>query len=168
VSTAKRVCFEMGQGDGQSIKVSGKKGNLVAYKTRYESAGLGTETNLLFATDGILLQEIQDDLLLRKYSVLVLDETHERNLNTDVLIGLLSAAIELRKKASEEDESLVPLKLVLMSATLRVEDFTKNKNLFALNPPALIRVPGRTFPVTVHHSKMTELDDYGKSNLSIY
>ena len=171
VSTAKRVCYEMGHGDGQSIRNNSKNnkgdgrggtGNLVGYKTRYESAGVGSNTNLLFATDGILLQEIQDDLLLRKYSVIILDETHERNLNTDVLIGLLSLALPLRKKAAEEDMNLVPLKLVLMSATLRVEDFTKNTKLFPSCTPAVIRVPGRTFPVTIHHSKVTELEDYGK------
>ena len=83
VSTAKRVCFEMGKGDGQSIVAPGDraKGNLVAYQTRYETAGLGEKTAVKFMTDGILLQEIQSDLLLRKYSVIVLDECHERNLN---------------------------------------------------------------------------------------
>jgi ATP-dependent RNA helicase DHX37/DHR1 len=162
VSTAKRVCFELGQGDGQSIKRSGGRGNLVSYKTRYESAGSGDSTRIQFMTDGILLSEIQSDLLLRKYSVIVLDESHERNLNTDVLIGLLSVALPLRKKAALEDPSIVPLKLVLMSATLRVEDFTKNARLFPTGPPAVVTVPGRTHPVTIHHSKVTELDDYGE------
>lgn len=162
VSTAKRLCFEVGQGDGQVIKSTRNKGNLVAYQTRYETAGMGNETRIKFMTDGILLQEIQSDLLLRKYSVIVLDESHERNLNTDVLIGLLSVALPLRKKAVEEDPGLVPLKLVLMSATLRVEDFTKNHKLFPSGPPAVVTVPGRTFPVTIHHSKVTELDEYGK------
>ncbi|OEU09473.1 P-loop containing nucleoside triphosphate hydrolase protein, partial [Fragilariopsis cylindrus CCMP1102] len=160
VSTAKRVCFELGQGDGQSIRRSGGRGNLVSYKTRYESAGSGDSTRIQFMTDGILLSEIQSDLLLRKYSVIVLDESHERNLNTDVLIGLLSVALPLRKKAALEDPSIVPLKLVLMSATLRVEDFTKNARLFPTGPPAVVTVPGRTHPVTIHHSKVTELDDY--------
>jgi ATP-dependent RNA helicase DHX37/DHR1 len=164
VSTAKRVCYEMGRGDGQCIKGSGNKGNLVSYRTRYETAGVGAETCVQFMTDGILLQEIQSDLLLRRYSVIVLDESHERNLNTDVLIGLLSVALPLRKKAAEEDPSLVPLKLVLMSATLRVEDFTKNEKLFPSGVPAVVSVPGRTHPVTIHHNKVTELDDYGKSN----
>jgi ATP-dependent RNA helicase DHX37/DHR1 len=96
VSTAKRVRYEMGQGNGQTIPCTQKdQGNLVAYKTRYETAGLGRQTRITFMTDGILLQEIQTNLLLRKYSVIVLDEAHERNLNTDVLIGLLSVALPL-------------------------------------------------------------------------
>jgi ATP-dependent RNA helicase DHX37/DHR1 len=49
-----------------------------------------------------------------------------------------------------------------MSATLRVEDFTGNGQLFAQDPPNVVRVAGRTFPVTIHHSKVTELDDYEK------
>jgi ATP-dependent RNA helicase DHX37/DHR1 len=162
VSTAKRVSYEMGKGDGQSIKGYGKAGNLVSYKTRYETAGVGSDTCVQFMTDGILLQEIQSDLLLRRYSVIVLDEAHERNLNTDVLIGLLSKTIPLRKQAAEEDSSLVPLKLILMSATLRVEDFTKNESLFPAGVPSVVRVPGRTFPVSIHHSKVTEVDDYGE------
>ncbi len=163
ISTAKRVCYEMGHSKdkGQSIKSCGKRGegNMVAYQTKYESAGIGSKTRIKFMTDGILLQEIKSDLLLRKYAVIVLDEAHERNLNTDVLLGLLSAALPLRKKAALEG-SLPPLKIVIMSATLRVEDFTANGKLFIKDPPNLVKVPGRTFPVTIHHSKTTELDDY--------
>ena len=168
VSTAKRVCYEMGHGDGQTINRgrSGGAGNLVAYQTRYESAGLGSSTHIKFMTDGILLQEIQSDLLLRKYGAIVIDEAHERNLNTDVLLGLLSVALPLRRKAASEG-SLPPLKLVIMSATLRVEDFTENPRLFpkgddgVVKQPALVKVPGRTFPVSIHHSKVTELNKYG-------
>jgi ATP-dependent RNA helicase DHX37/DHR1 len=171
VSTAKRVCYEMGCGDGQSIQQpKDRKGNVVAYQTRYETAGLGPNTCIKFMTDGILLQEIQSDLLLRKYNVIVLDEAHERNLNTDVLLGLLSVALPLRRKASEEDASIKPLKLIIMSATLRVQDFTENDKLFPPGraKPAVVTVPGRTFPVTIHHSKATELDDYGTIYYPLY
>jgi len=162
VSTAKRVCYEMGKGDGQTIQAEKKKqGNTVAYHTRYESAGLGNRTRIKFMTDGILLQEIRTDLLLRKYNVIVLDEAHERNLNTDILLGLIGASIQLRKQASQEANSnLGPLKLVVMSATLKVEDFTNNERLFPNSPPEIVRVPGRMYPVTIHHSRVTELDDY--------
>jgi ATP-dependent RNA helicase DHX37/DHR1 len=49
-------------------------------------------TKIKFMTDGILLREIQEDLLLRKYSVVVIDEAHERNVNTDILIGTWCAS----------------------------------------------------------------------------
>ena len=112
----------MGVGDGTSIK----RDNLVAYQTRYESAGLGEKTRVKFMTDGILLQEVREDLLLRRYNVVVLDEAHERSLNTDVLLGLLSGTVSLRRKnADSETSSLPPLKLIIMSATLRVTDFTE-------------------------------------------
>lgn len=82
----------MGQGDGSSIKSTKRsKGNLVAYQTRYETAGMGENTGVKFMTDGILLKEIQADLLLRKYSVIVLDECHERNLNCGALFSSLPA-----------------------------------------------------------------------------
>jgi len=70
VSTAKRVAYEMGCGSGQSIPSN----NLISYQTRYETAGLGTSTQIKFMTDGILLQEIQSDLLLRKYGAIIIDE----------------------------------------------------------------------------------------------
>lgn len=89
------------------------------------------------------------------------DEIHERGINTDVLLGLLSVSLPLRRKAAAEG-SLPPLKLVLMSATLRVEDFTGHGKLFSQDPPNVVNVPGRTYPVTIHHSKTTELDDYEK------
>jgi hypothetical protein len=55
-------------------------------------------------TDGILLKEVHSDLLLRKYSCIVLDEVHERNINTDLLLGLLSRAMGLRREVSVEEE----------------------------------------------------------------
>ena len=186
ISTAKRVANEMGAGDGKTIKPN----SLVAYQTRYERAGFGDATHVKFMTDGILLAEVQEgergkrasldkvekyirattkptqialgaDLLLRRYGVIILDEAHERNLNTDVLLGLLSASIPLRRQAYEQDKSLPPLKLIIMSATLRVTDFTENPKLFAHGRvPPVVKVPARQFPVTVHHNKKTELDDY--------
>lgn len=162
VSTAKRVCYEMGLGSGSSISSN----NVVAYQTRHETAGYGRNTQIKFMTDGILLQEIQKDLLLRQYSVIVLDEAHERNLNTDVLLGLLSAALPLRQLAAAEANSTIrPLKVVIMSATLRVQDFTNQPRLFSSpTTTTVVTVPGRTYPVTIHHNKVTELDSYGMSD----
>ncbi|XP_015276340.1 PREDICTED: probable ATP-dependent RNA helicase DHX37 [Gekko japonicus] len=124
----------------------------VSYQIRYEG-NVTTETSIKFMTDGVLLKEIQKDFLLSKYRVVILDEAHERSVYTDILIGLLSRIVPLRAKKGR------PLKLIIMSATLRVEDFTSNTKLFR-TPPPVIQVDARQFPVAVHFNKRTPLDDY--------
>lgn len=98
-STAARVSFEMNQ---SSLP---ERDRLVGYHVRYDRSTVSPNCKILFATDGILLREITSDLLLRQYSVIILDEAHERNLNTDILIGLLSRSILLRKQASLEQDA---------------------------------------------------------------
>ncbi|XP_075754590.1 putative ATP-dependent RNA helicase DHX37 isoform X2 [Pelodiscus sinensis] len=124
----------------------------VSYQIRYEG-NVTDETKIKFMTDGVLLKEIQKDFLLLKYKVIIIDEAHERSVYTDILIGLLSRIVPLRGKKGQ------PMKLIIMSATLRVEDFTDNKKLFPTVPPA-IQVDARQFPVTVHFNKKTPVDDY--------
>ena len=123
-------------------------------------------------TDGVLLKEISGDFLLTNYSCLVIDEAHERSLNTDILIGLLSRVVKLRHRIAKNPDDptfkdliqgrqITPLKLVIMSATLRVEDFTVNRRLFAAPPPVL-SVEGRQYPVAMHFSRKTpEMDFVG-------
>ncbi|XP_040843074.1 probable ATP-dependent RNA helicase DHX37 [Ochotona curzoniae] len=125
---------------------------VVSYQIRYEG-NVTEETRIKFMTDGVLLKEIQKDFLLLKYKVVIIDEAHERSVYTDILIGLLSRIVALRAKRH------LPLKLLIMSATLRVEDFTQNQRLFA-QPPPVIKVESRQFPVTVHFNKRTPLEDY--------
>ncbi|KAM4810129.1 putative ATP-dependent RNA helicase DHX37 [Rhinophrynus dorsalis] len=141
VTMSQRVALEMNL--SQSV---------VSYQIRYEG-NVSDETKIKFMTDGVLLKEIQRDFLLNKYKVIIIDEAHERSVYTDILIGLLSRIVPLRNKKGR------PLKLVIMSATLRIEDFTENKRLFPLAPP-VIKVDARQFPVTVHFNKRTPLDDY--------
>uniref|UniRef100_A0A8C6Y8J9 Activating signal cointegrator 1 complex subunit 3 n=1 Tax=Naja naja TaxID=35670 RepID=A0A8C6Y8J9_NAJNA len=126
--------------------------NVISYQIRYEG-NVTKETKIKFMTDGVLLKEIQKDFLLSKYHVIILDEAHERSVYTDILIGLLSRIVPLRAKKGQ------PLKLIIMSATLRVEDFTANQKLFPV-PPPVIQVDARQFPVTVHFNKRTPLEDY--------
>uniref|UniRef100_A0A8C4LZ29 DEAH-box helicase 37 n=1 Tax=Equus asinus asinus TaxID=83772 RepID=A0A8C4LZ29_EQUAS len=125
---------------------------VVSYQIRYEG-NVTEDTRIKFMTDGVLLKEIQKDFLLLRYKVVVIDDAHERSVYTDILIGLLSRIVALRAKRH------LPLKLLIMSATLRVEDFTQNQRLFA-TPPPVIKVEARQFPVTVHFNKRTPLDDY--------
>ncbi|KAI8103074.1 hypothetical protein M9434_005859 [Picochlorum sp. BPE23] len=151
VSTATRVAAELGE----------KIGGVVGYHVRYDRR-IGDATKLQFMTDGILLREVQDDFLLKKYNVLVIDEAHERSLNTDILLGMLSRVVKLRRKMFEEsgeEHGVVPLKLIIMSATLRIADFVENKKLFS-DPPPVINVDARQYPVAVHFQKRTEIDDY--------
>ena len=65
---------------------------------------------------------MSSDYMLKNYSVVVVDEAHERKVNTDILIGLLSKLVLLRYKLSLEGKCF-PLRLVIMSATMRVQDF---------------------------------------------
>ncbi|KAI8141696.1 P-loop containing nucleoside triphosphate hydrolase protein [Fennellomyces sp. T-0311] len=147
VSMAKRVGHELNLPDGE-----------VSYQIRYD-ATTSSKTRLKFMTDGVLLRELSQDLLLTKYSVLIIDEAHERNLNTDILIGVVSRVLRLRAELSREDrQKIKPLRVVIMSATLRVTDFTENKTLFD-KPPPVINVDARQFPVSIHFNKRTP-DDY--------
>ncbi|XP_069353429.1 probable ATP-dependent RNA helicase DHX37 isoform X2 [Eulemur rufifrons] len=125
---------------------------VVSYQIRYEG-NVTEDTRIKFMTDGVLLKEIQKDFLLLRYKVVIIDEAHERSVYTDILIGLLSRIVSLRAKRH------LPLKLLIMSATLRVEDFTQNQRLFP-EPPPVIKVQSRQFPVTVHFNKRTPLEDY--------
>ena len=67
--------------------------------------------------------------------------------------------VPLRKQMAEQGSGVPPLKLVIMSATLRVKDFAANAKLFP-TPPPVIRVPARQYPVTIHFCRRTELYDY--------
>uniref|UniRef100_A0A8C5EUV3 Activating signal cointegrator 1 complex subunit 3 n=1 Tax=Gouania willdenowi TaxID=441366 RepID=A0A8C5EUV3_GOUWI len=125
---------------------------VVSYQIRYEG-NVTSDTKIKFMTDGVLLKEIQKDFLLQRYRVIIIDEAHERSVYTDILIGLLSRIIPLRNKKG------MPMKLLIMSATLRVEDFTDNQKLFR-TPPPVIKVDARQFPVTIHFNKRTPLEDY--------
>ncbi|CAN1235831.1 ATP-dependent RNA helicase DEAH13 [Linum perenne] len=161
LATARRVAFELGL----------RLGKEVGFQVRHDKK-IGDSSSIKFMTDGILLREVQNDFLLRRYSVLVLDEAHERSVNTDILIGMLSRVIQLRQKKYQDQQAMIlsgqkispenmvfPLKLVLMSATMRVEDFISGKRLFR-SPPPVIEVPTRQFPVSTHFSKRTDEVDY--------
>jgi len=111
-------------------------GKEVGYQIRYDSQFFDNKlTKVKFMTDGILLKEIESDFLLKHYSVIIIDEAHERSLNSDILISLLTRIAHARclKSFNERKENkfdTFPLRLIIMSATLRVSDFTTNGKLF--------------------------------------
>ncbi|GET90938.1 ATP-dependent RNA helicase, putative [Leishmania tarentolae] len=158
VSMARRVAEELNVPFGKEV----------CYHVRYDN-NLSDKCKLKFATEGIVLKEIQSDFLLRKYSVIVIDEAHERSISCDILIGLLSRIVPLRNDLFEEESrkhngdvnktSIKPLKLVIMSATMRVTDFKDNRTLFPIVPP-LVNVEARRYPVTNHFARRTELKEY--------
>ncbi|KAK8003666.1 succinate flavoprotein subunit [Apiospora arundinis] len=145
VSMAKRV--------GQEL---GNHSHKVAYQIRFEGTA-DDKTAVKFMTDGVLLREVSNDISLKKYSAVIIDEAHERSVNTDILIGMLSRVVKLREEMAAEDKSTKPLKLIIMSATLRIDDLIKNPVLFP-SPPPVLDVEGRQFPVTTHFARQTRHD----------
>jgi ATP-dependent RNA helicase DHX37/DHR1 len=145
VSMSRRVADELGD-----------HSHVVGYQIRFEGT-VDPKTAIKFMTDGVLLREVAQDITLRKYSAIIIDEAHERSVNTDILIGMVSRVIKLRSDLAKDDPTIRPLKLIIMSATLRVEDMTQNANLFPV-PPPVVEVEGRQHAVTVHFARKTEPD----------
>ena len=137
VSVARRVAEETGTA----------LGDLVGYAIRFEDVS-SASTRVKFLTDGMLLREATADANLERYGVVMIDEAHERTLQTDFLLGVLKQTQE-RRRASRK-----PLKLVIMSATLEAESFSA---FFGGAPVVYSR--GRKFPVETFYTEEPE-DDY--------
>ncbi|KAF8640918.1 hypothetical protein AX17_000566 [Amanita inopinata Kibby_2008] len=138
MSVAKRVSEEM----------ECKLGSTVGYAIRFEDC-TSAQTKIKYMTDGVLLRESLNEGDLDRYSVIILDEAHERSLSTDVLMGLLRKILSRRRD----------LKLIVTSATMNAEKFSK----FYGNAPTYT-IPGRTFPVEIFHSK-SPCEDYVDSTV---
>ncbi|XP_048468495.1 probable ATP-dependent RNA helicase DHX40 isoform X2 [Rhincodon typus] len=113
-------------------------GSRVGYQVRFDDC-TSEETEIKYMTDGCLLREILQDPCLSRYSVIILDEAHERSLSTDILFGLLRS---LPAWVPVSRERRVPLKVVVMSATLEVEKLSK-----FLGGCPVCHVSGRSYPV---------------------
>ena len=132
ISVARRVAQEMDVELGEEV----------GYTIRFEDRS-GEATRLKHLTDGMLMREAMIDPDLKKYSVIILDEAHERTLNTDILLGLLKGLLKRR----------TDLRIVVMSATL---DAGKFQQYFDDAP--LFKVAGRMYPVEVLYSAEPEED----------
>uniref|UniRef100_A0A7N6BDQ7 ATP-dependent DNA/RNA helicase DHX36 n=1 Tax=Anabas testudineus TaxID=64144 RepID=A0A7N6BDQ7_ANATE len=124
ISVAERVAAERAESVGN--------GNSCGYQIRLQSRLPRRQGSVLYCTTGIILQWLRSDPLLSSISHLVLDEIHERNLQSDVLLVIVKDLLNLRDD----------LKVILMSATLNAEKFSK----YFDNCP-MIHIPGLTFPV---------------------
>ena len=133
MSVAKRVSEEM------EVPLGG----LVGYAIRFEDC-TSRETNIKYMTDGVLLRESLTNPDLDQYSCIIMDEAHERALNTDVLMGLIKKVLARRRD----------LKLIVTSATMNAERFSR----FYGGAPEFF-IPGRTFPVDVQYSR-SPCEDY--------
>ncbi|XP_056268044.1 pre-mRNA-splicing factor ATP-dependent RNA helicase PRP16 isoform X2 [Pseudoliparis swirei] len=133
MSVAKRVSEEIGSNLGEEV----------GYAIRFEDC-TSEKTLIKYMTDGILLRESLRESDLDHYSAVIMDEAHERSLNTDVLFGLLREVVSRR----------TDLKLIVTSATMDSDKFAA----FFGNVP-IFHIPGRTFPVDILFSK-TPQEDY--------
>lgn len=111
-------------------------GREVGYQVRFENKTTA-ETRLKILTEGLLGRFLQSDPELSGVAAVILDEFHERSQHTDLALGLL---YELQQLSRPD------LRIIVMSATLDAESVSR-----FLNDAPIVRVPGRTYPVTVHH-----------------
>uniref|UniRef100_A0A673G239 RNA helicase n=1 Tax=Sinocyclocheilus rhinocerous TaxID=307959 RepID=A0A673G239_9TELE len=109
--------------------------SLCGYQIRMENRS-GDATRLLYCTTGVLLRKLQQDRLLSSLTHIIVDEVHERSVQSDFLLTVLKEVVHKRSD----------LRLILMSATVDCQKFA---NYFNRCP--VVTIPGRTFPVEVFH-----------------
>uniref|UniRef100_A0A8B9SDS3 RNA helicase n=1 Tax=Apteryx owenii TaxID=8824 RepID=A0A8B9SDS3_APTOW len=147
LSVARRVAEEM----GCSV------GSVVGYQVRFDDC-TSEDTAIRYMTDGCLLRQILADPLLSKYSIIILDEAHERSLSTDILFGLLKKLF-LEKKPQGRKRAM---KLVVMSATLEVDKLSE-----FFGHCSVLHIPGRNYPVKEIFCNLLGPKDTGSSAYAI-
>ncbi|XP_062261478.1 ATP-dependent RNA helicase DHX33 [Platichthys flesus] len=132
-------------------------GKLVGYTVRFEDV-TSSETKLKFMTDGMLLREAIGDPLLLRYTVVVLDEAHERTVHTDVLFGVVKAAQRKRRELHK-----IPLKVIVMSATMDVDLFSEY-----FNKSPVLYLEGRQHPIQIYYTKHPQSDYLQAALVSVF
>ena len=127
---AERIAEELGEDVGETV----------GYQVRFTDR-VGANTRIKLMTDGILLNEMHSDRMLRKYDTIIIDEAHERSLNIDFLLGYLRQLLPQRPD----------LKLIITSATIDPGSFARHFAAPDGTPAPVIEVSGRTFPVEVRY-----------------
>lgn len=125
-------------------ETSSELGKEVGYSIRFDDVS-SAATRIKFLTDGMLIREALVDPLLSRYSVIMVDEAHERSISTDFLLGLLRKILKRRPE----------LRIIISSATLQAEEFleffTRRDEMNAPDQPqvtgAIISIEGRTYPI---------------------
>ena len=125
-------------------------GQLVGYKMRFDDC-TSANTKIKIMTDGILLEELRSDPMLLKYSIIIVDEAHERSLNIDFILGLLK---EIIKKRDD-------FKVLVSSATINAKLFS---DYFDEAP--VISVKTSPFPVEEKYFKVKDVED-SKEQISL-
>lgn len=177
ISVAKRVAEECGVALGQKV----------GYSIRFDDM-TSASTRIKYMTDGLLLREALLDPRLSKYSVIIVDEAHERTVHTDVLLGLLKSVQKTRSRfvskvtnnhaqngllmGAENDNSflklchgkkLSPLKLIIMSASLDARVFSEY-----FGGARAVHVQGRQYPVDILYTHQPESDYLDAALITIF
>ncbi|XP_016435475.1 pre-mRNA-splicing factor ATP-dependent RNA helicase DEAH10 isoform X4 [Nicotiana tabacum] len=156
ITVAKRVSEECGVPLGQKV----------GYAIRFEDVTSGL-TKIKYMTDGLLLREALLDPYLSKYSVIIVDEAHERTIHTDVLLGLLKNVQKARSKGINEvpgqAKKYNPLKLIIMSASLDARVFSEY-----FGGARAVHVQGRQFPVDIFYTHKPETDCIDAALITIF
>ncbi len=153
-----KICLELGResiGHTQPRRIAARTiaeriaeelgtelGGLVGYQVRFTDR-VGADTKIKLMTDGILLNEIHRDRMLKKYDTIILDEAHERSLTIDFLLGYLKQLLPQRPD----------LKLIITSATIDPESFSQH-----FDGAPIIEVSGRTYPVEIRYRPLVAED----------
>ena len=126
-------------------------GNQVGFQVRFTDQS-NDQTRIKLMTDGILLAQTQHDKFLNEYDVIIIDEAHERSLNIDFLMGYLKQLLPKRPD----------LKVIITSATIDVERFSKHFADANGKPAPVIEVSGRTYPVETRYRPLVREDEEGE------